>query len=172
LGKAFAPTLKKAFEHMAKLPGQKTKQSLLRILKIWKERGIYEAPLMDDFQKTYLTTWDNVHGEDVKFDYIAGIATPLDLDSTGNASESGGQELPSTSSSSKLKLPRSEEKKRDSSHSHMGGGEASQRKRKSGASKTVDEWETDGFVQLEVSKSHSRVHIHALLSQCENVCFC
>jgi len=80
LGKAFIPTLKKAFEHMGKLAGHKTKQAILRILGIWRERGIFEDPLIDDFQKTYLT--------------------PPGTDAAGNAS--GGQKAagPSSSTSS------------------------------------------------------------------------
>jgi len=136
LGKAFAPTLKKAIEHMAQIPGDKTKKSLLRILAIWKERGIYEAPLMEDFQKTYLKAWETQRREDEELELFSGITTPPVLAGAEGQTSSQSQE--------------SKEKKKSRREKEI------QRKRKlSEGKKTVEEWETDGFVQLEVKLSPS-----------------
>lgn len=50
---------------MARNPEDKTKKSLLRILKIWEDRGIYESPLIKEFESSYRKTWDDLNGPDV-----------------------------------------------------------------------------------------------------------
>jgi len=158
LGKAFAPTLKKALEHMGKIGSDSTKQNLLRILGIWKERGIYEAPLMDDFQKTYLNSWGKAHSDqdDVEYEYIAGITTPpTGTVTTENAIGTGGQEPGPSAASSSSKPQRLEKKKHKKSHKRKKEKEISKKNRKpdSNANKTVEEWETDGVIQREVSRA-------------------
>lgn len=63
--KGFAPVLKKALEYMARNPDDKIKKSILRILRIWEERGVYEPTLIKEFESTYRKTWDDLHGPDV-----------------------------------------------------------------------------------------------------------
>lgn len=138
LAKAFAPTLKKAFEHMAKIPGEKTKKSLLRILAIWKERGIYDLTLIDDFEKTYLKAWDELRLDDEdELDLITGITTPPDPTPTGSQASSTVREEPV--------------KKKKRQRTQKEEIESALRKRRVEATNTVDEWETDGVVQLEVN---------------------
>ncbi|XP_028029177.1 regulation of nuclear pre-mRNA domain-containing protein 1B [Bombyx mandarina] len=60
-GKEFGEVLVESFQHMAKTGMEsKTKHSLHRILKIWEERGVYDAEKIKDFK-----------------DAIAGIEAPV-----------------------------------------------------------------------------------------------
>lgn len=63
-GKSFAPILKKTFEHIARIPAEKTKNCILRILKIWEDRAIYEVNLIKDFESSYRKAWNDLHGSD------------------------------------------------------------------------------------------------------------
>lgn len=63
-GKSFSLILKKTFEHMARLPSEKTKNSILRILKIWEDRTIYEVNTIRDFESSYRKAWNDLHGSD------------------------------------------------------------------------------------------------------------
>lgn len=63
-GKSFAPILKKTFEHVARIPDEKTKSCILRILKIWEDRTIYEVNLIKDFESSYRKAWSDLHGSD------------------------------------------------------------------------------------------------------------
>jgi len=49
---------------MARIPEEKTKASVLRIMKIWGDRGIYEPAVLKDFENSYLKAWKDLHGHD------------------------------------------------------------------------------------------------------------
>jgi regulator of Ty1 transposition protein 103 len=59
--KPFAPVLKKALEYMARNPDDKMKRSILRILRIWEERAVYDIPLIKDFESSYRKMWDDLN---------------------------------------------------------------------------------------------------------------
>lgn len=53
-GKEFGHVLKKAFEHMSTLGyDEKTKSSLVRVLNIWGERGVYDQKQITDFKTAF-----------------------------------------------------------------------------------------------------------------------
>lgn len=183
--KSFAPIFKKSFEYMARIPGEKVKKSVCRILGIWQERGIYESKLIKDFEKCYLKAWDDLHGGDdeeydpltteidVDFEAFKAVVTSPPGPSTSTASqdetdqkkkEKGGPESKSKenrhSSSKKNDIHTSskpsnlaDRKKRK--RSRKDEIESILRKRSLEATNTVEEWETDGVVQLEVKLSPS-----------------
>lgn len=50
-GKEYGLVLKKAFEHMSSIGyDDKTKSSLIRVLNIWGERGVYDQKQITDFK--------------------------------------------------------------------------------------------------------------------------
>lgn len=50
-GKEFGEVLVDAFKHMAKTGiNEKTKNSLQRILNIWKDRGVYDEDKIEEFK--------------------------------------------------------------------------------------------------------------------------
>ena len=144
---------------MARIAGDKTKKSLLRILGIWNERGIYEPTLIKDFEKTYLKAWEDLHGgEEDEFEILKSeVTTPPD---PRDPTEGQDKELASptkrskgeaSTSSASMKPP--ERKKRVRTRKEE--IDSALRKRRMEATNTVDEWETDGVVQLEVKLSPS-----------------
>lgn len=53
-GKEFGNVLKKSFEHMSSIGyDEKTKNSLMRVLNIWGERGVYDAKQISDFKQAF-----------------------------------------------------------------------------------------------------------------------
>lgn len=53
-GKEFGGVLKKAFEHMSSIGyDEKTKGSLIRVLNIWGERGVYDQKQITDFTQAF-----------------------------------------------------------------------------------------------------------------------
>lgn len=53
-GKEFGGVLKKAFEHMSSMGyDEKTRGSLLRVLNIWGERGVYDPKQITDFKRAF-----------------------------------------------------------------------------------------------------------------------
>lgn len=52
-GRQFGEVLTKSFEFMRTTGiDEKTKNSLMRILNIWEERGVYDAKQIQDFKET------------------------------------------------------------------------------------------------------------------------
>lgn len=52
--KEFGNVLKKSFDHMSSMGyDEKTKGSLLRVLNIWGERGVYDMKQIDDFKRAF-----------------------------------------------------------------------------------------------------------------------
>jgi regulator of Ty1 transposition protein 103 len=155
-GKTFAPIFKKVLEHMAKISGEKTKRSILRILGIWQERSIYDGKLIKEFTSLYQKAWNDLH-DDVFDD---------DADAVGNSPKS--PEEPE-----KPEKKRRHEGKDEHHHRRHSEGESSSehkrkrvrtkkeeidaalRKRSMEATNTIDELEADGVVQLEVKLSPS-----------------
>lgn len=53
-GKEFGGVLKKAFEHMSSMGyDEKTKGSLMRVLNIWGERGVYDPKQITEFKAAF-----------------------------------------------------------------------------------------------------------------------
>lgn len=53
-GKEFGGVLKKAFEHMSSIGyDEKTKGSLVRVLNIWGERGVYDQKQIAEFKQAF-----------------------------------------------------------------------------------------------------------------------
>jgi hypothetical protein len=178
-GKSFGPIFKKALEYMARNPDDKTKKSILRILKIWEERGIYEPTLIKDFESSYRKAWDDLHGPDVD-ELLDGITTPPQQTSnkadSNDKEESGGDNKNSSGERSKRdkdkSSSKSEGKKRHShdsagSHSSDRHGKKRQRTKREEIEQalrkrsmeemtnTIEEWELDGVTQIEIRLSPS-----------------
>ncbi|ODM94052.1 Regulation of nuclear pre-mRNA domain-containing protein 1B, partial [Orchesella cincta] len=148
-GKSFAPILKKMFDHMARIPEEKTKGSVLRILKIWEDRAIYEVNLIRDFESSYRKAWNDLHGSDFQ---------ELLAEDDGKGSEHR--------SKSKDKSSKERDRKHKSSHSPSTSDapqkrartkkeeiETALRMRSMEATNTIEEWEVDGVAQLEIKLS-------------------
>lgn len=53
-GKEFGGVLKKAFDHMSSIGyDEKTKNSLIRVLNIWGERGVYDQKQISEFKQAF-----------------------------------------------------------------------------------------------------------------------
>lgn len=51
-GKEFGAVLSNAFEHMSSSSDEKIKTSIGRLLKIWEERGVYDAAQIREFKES------------------------------------------------------------------------------------------------------------------------
>jgi len=59
-GKEYGQHLPKAFEHLGSMGAdEKTAKGILRLLQVWEERGVYEAPLIGNFKKAYTSGESN-----------------------------------------------------------------------------------------------------------------
>jgi len=59
-GGEFEGTLKRAFEHMSTASAdERTKQGLLKILKVWEERGVYDPKLIKDWRSFFSKRFSN-----------------------------------------------------------------------------------------------------------------
>jgi len=168
-GKSFAPIFKKALEYIARSPEDKTKKNILRILRIWEERGIYESSLIKDLESSYRKAWDDLHGPDVE-DLIDGITTPPGPVSSESGAENnnlgpGNENNKRNKREESSKL--SSKKKHSGGHSDGHGHKAKRvrtkkeefeqalRKRSMEATNTIEEWEIDGVTQIEIKLSPS-----------------
>ncbi|CAL8109358.1 unnamed protein product [Orchesella dallaii] len=150
-GKSFAPILKKMFDHMARIPDEKTKNSVLRILKIWEDRGIYEVNLIRDFESAYRKAWNDLHGSDFQ-QLLAEEESKTSQHrskSKDKSSKDRDRKHKSSNSPSTSDAPpkRARSKKEEI--------ETALRMRSMEATNTIEEWEVDGVAQLEIKLSPS-----------------
>ena len=148
---------------MAKISGDKTKKSILRILAIWQERNIYDAKLIKEFTTLYQKAWDDLHDDEFEsFSPVENSPTALPALAEADAADSSSRKRKSSESSSSKDRRHSEGDSSSSDHHRRKRVrtkkeeiDAALRKRSMEATNTVDELEADGVRQLEVKLSPS-----------------
>lgn len=75
---------------MARIPDEKTKNCILRILKIWEDRVIYEGNLIKDFESSYRKAWNDLHGSDFQ-ELLEEEEGKTPLETSSGSSKSKGE---------------------------------------------------------------------------------